>query len=92
MTSIMESRKQEIRRIVCDTLEIDPDELTDSSSFRDDHDADSLRAIEIVAALEEELGIKIDQSELSRMVNLSGVYAVVSDVYSGSPTETSGGR
>jgi acyl carrier protein len=88
MTSIMESRKQEIRRIVCHTLEIDPAELTESSSFRDDHDADSLRAIEIVAALEEGLGIRIDQSELGRMVNLSGVYAVVSEASS----RTRGGR
>lgn len=83
MTSMIESRKQEIRRIVCDTLEIDPDELAENSSFRDDHDADSLRAIEIVAALEEELGIKIDQSELVRMVDLAGVYAVVSEAYGG---------
>lgn len=83
MTSVVESRKQEIRRIVCDTLEIDPDELTENSSFRDDHDADSLRAIEIVAALEEELGIKIDQAELSRMVDLAGVYAVVSEAFDG---------
>jgi len=81
VTSTIESRKQEIRRIVCETLEIDPDELTDTSSFRDDHDADSLRAIEIVAALEEGLGIKIDQSELSRMVDLAGVYTVVSEAY-----------
>jgi acyl carrier protein len=83
MTSIIESRKQEVRRIVCETLEIDPDELTETGSFRDDYDADSLRAIEIVAALEEELGIKIDQSELSRMVDLAGVYAVVSEAFDG---------
>ncbi|MGH3757362.1 acyl carrier protein [Actinophytocola sp.] len=83
MTSIIESRKPEIRRIVCETLEIDPEQLTETSSFRDDHDADSLRAIEIVAALEEELGIKIDQSELVRMVDLAGVYAVVSEALDG---------
>lgn len=79
MTSIAEPRKQEIRRLVGETLEIDPDELTETSSFQDDHDADSLRTIEIVAVLEEELGVKIPQSELSRMVDLSGVYAVVSE-------------
>lgn len=83
MTSVVESRKQEIRRIVCETLEIEPAELTETSLFREDHDADSLRAIEIVAALEEELEIKIDQSELSRMVNLAGVYAVVAEADAG---------
>jgi acyl carrier protein len=79
VTSIIEPDKQEIRRIVCEILEIEPDQVTQTSLFREDHDADSLRAIEILAALEEELGIKIDQSELSRMVNMAGVYAVVAE-------------
>lgn len=82
-TTLTPGEAEQVRRIVCDTLEIDPGELTENSSFRDDHDADSLRAIEIVAALEEELGIKIDQSELSRMVDLAGVYAVVSEAFDG---------
>ncbi|MGW7596241.1 phosphopantetheine-binding protein, partial [Streptomyces rubiginosohelvolus] len=47
--------------------------------FKEEHDADSLRAIEILAALEKTFNIVIDQSELSRMVNLRGVYEVVSD-------------
>lgn len=79
MTSVIEPRKQEIRRIVCAILEIEPDQVSETSLFREDHDADSLRAIEILATLEDELGIKIDQSELSRMVNLVGVYAVVAE-------------
>jgi acyl carrier protein len=81
MASTIESRKEEIKKIVCDTLEIDPAELTETSSFREDHDADSLRIIEIVAVLEEDLGIRIDQSNLVRMVDLAGVYAVVDEAY-----------
>lgn len=72
-------RKNEIRDLVCAILELEPDEVTETSLFREDHGADSLRAIEILAALEETLRIKIDQSELARMVNLEGVYAVVSE-------------
>jgi acyl carrier protein len=79
MASTIESRKEEIKKIVCDTLEIDPGELTETSSFREDHDADSLRAIEILASLEKEFKIVIDQSELARMVNLQGVYEVVAE-------------
>ncbi|HEU5470222.1 MAG TPA: acyl carrier protein [Actinophytocola sp.] len=77
MTVVAEERRNEIRTIVCAILEIDPDEVSDASLFREDHGADSLRAIEILAALEEELRIRIDQSELARMVNLDGVYQVV---------------
>lgn len=72
-------RKQEIKEIVCDILEIDEDEVTEVSLFKEEHDADSLRAIEILAALERTQHVTIDQAELSRMVNLEGVYAVVAE-------------
>jgi acyl carrier protein len=78
MTAVTEERQQIIKDIVCDVLEIDPDELNDSSLFKD-HGADSLRAIEILAGLEKQFSVTIDQAELSRMVNLDGVYAVVAD-------------
>jgi acyl carrier protein len=73
------ARKQEIKEIVCDILEIDEDEVTETSLFKEEHDADSLRAIEILAALERTQRVTIDQAELSRMVNLEGVYAVVAE-------------
>ncbi|MFF9511305.1 acyl carrier protein [Streptomyces sp. NPDC014724] len=73
------ARKQEIKEIVCDILEIDEDEVTETSLFKEEHDADSLRAIEILAALERTQKVTIDQAELSRMVNLEGVYVVVSE-------------
>ncbi|MFF8732718.1 acyl carrier protein [Streptomyces sp. NPDC015171] len=73
------ARKQEIKVVVCDILEIDEDEVTETSLFKEEHDADSLRAIEILAALERTQKVTIDQSELSRMVNLESVYAVVAE-------------
>ena len=73
------ARKQEIKEIVCDILEIDEDEVTEASLFKEEHDADSLRAIEILAALERTQKVTIDQAELSRMVNLEGVYVVVAE-------------
>jgi acyl carrier protein len=68
-----------VKEIVCEILEIDTDEVTEISLFKEDHGADSLRAIEILAALERGLHVTIDQAELSRMVNLEGVYAVVDE-------------
>jgi acyl carrier protein len=70
---------EKIKEIVCDVLEIEEDEVTETSLFGEDHGADSLRAIEILASLEKELGVVIDQSELSRMVNLKGVHEVVAE-------------
>jgi acyl carrier protein len=65
-----------IKAIVCEILELDEHVVTETSLFAHDHGADSLRAIEILAALEKEFGVRIAQSELARMVNLSGVYQV----------------
>ena len=68
-----------IKELVCDILERDEDEVTETSLFKEDHDADSLRAIEILATLEKTFKIKIPQEELPRMVNLEGVQSVVND-------------
>ena len=45
-----------IRDRLADILEIDPGRITEAASFADDLDADSLALIELVEALEEELG------------------------------------
>jgi len=79
VTTTTQDRKAQIRDVVSDILEIDPEELTEESLFKEDHDADSLRAIEILAALEKTFGVTISQTELVRLVNLAGVYAVVAE-------------
>ncbi|MEU4742916.1 acyl carrier protein [Actinosynnema sp. NPDC023658] len=68
-----------IKEIVSEILEIDPEEMTGTSLFKEDHDADSLGAIEILSALERTFDVEIDQAELTRMVNLEGVIAVVAE-------------
>ncbi|TML36850.1 MAG: acyl carrier protein [Actinobacteria bacterium] len=45
-----------IRDRLADILEIEPSEITESASFTEDLEADSLALIELVEALEEELG------------------------------------
>ncbi len=45
-----------IRDLLADILEIDPSRISEGSSFAEDLDADSLALIELVEALEEELG------------------------------------
>ena len=79
MTTIAPEHQEKIKEIVCEILEIEPEEVTGTSRFKDDHGADSLRAIEILASLERTFGVTIDQAELSRMVNLDGVYTVVAE-------------
>jgi acyl carrier protein len=65
--------RQEVFEIVrdrlADILEIDPGSIKEGDSFADDLDADSLALIELVEALEEELGersvgFRIDDEDL----------------------------
>jgi acyl carrier protein len=58
-----------VRNQLAEILEIDAASITESSSFADDLDADSLALIELVEALEEELsdqvaGFRIDDEDL----------------------------
>ena len=58
-----------IREQLADILEIDPSTITEGASFTEDLDADSLALIELVEALEEELGercvgFRIDDEDL----------------------------
>lgn len=72
-----EQRLSQIKAIVSEILEIEPSDMSATSLFKEDHDADSLRAIEILASLEKTFGVEIAQEALGRMVNLQGVYQVV---------------
>jgi acyl carrier protein len=45
-----------VRNALSDILEIEPDTISEGQSFADDLEADSLALIELVEALEEEVG------------------------------------
>jgi acyl carrier protein len=58
-----------VRDRLADILEIDPSTISESASFNEDLSADSLALIELVEALEEELGertvgFRIDDEDL----------------------------
>jgi len=48
-----------VRTQLADILEIEPAEISESSSFSDDLNADSLALIELVEALEQELSTRV---------------------------------
>lgn len=77
ITSNIAERKALIKGAVSEILEIEPEDMTEVSLFKEEHDADSLRSIEILASLEKTFSIQIPQESLAQMVNLQGVYDVV---------------
>ncbi len=76
-TSNIVERKALIKGIVSEILEIEPEDMSETSLFKEDHDADSLRSIEILASLEKAFSVQIAQESLAEMVNLEGVYSIV---------------
>ncbi|ASF13143.1 acyl carrier protein [Nocardia brasiliensis] len=69
-----------LRDMISEVLEIEPEELTETSHFVEDHEADSLRAIEILARIEKKYKVTIPQDRLPEMVNLRAVYDTMVDV------------
>jgi acyl carrier protein len=67
----------ELREIVAEVLEIDAEELNETGDFIEVYDADSLRAIEILARIEKKYQIEIPQEELAQMRNFKDVTEVV---------------
>lgn len=73
----MKEKLNEIRNIVAEVSELEPEEITNEGLLKEDYGIDSMRMIEILATLEKNYGIKIDQDELPRMTNVENIYNVV---------------
>lgn len=67
----------ELREIVAEVLEMEPEEVADTADFVEEYEADSLRAIEILARIEKKYKVEIPQAELNEMRSLKAVYEVV---------------
>ena len=79
-TAFMPERVGAIREIIMEHLEVDAEALTDHSQFVDDHGADSLRMMDVLAALEVKFDIEIDDAQIVRMVDLHSVCELVSEL------------
>lgn len=65
--------KEKVKQIISDMLKINMSEITDNASFYNDLGADSLDAIELVMALEEEFGISIPDEDIKKIDVVSDV-------------------
>ena len=63
-----------MQKLIADKLEIDEAKVTLESSFRQDLGADSLDTYELVYAIEEELGIKIDDEKANEFETVGDAY------------------
>lgn len=56
-----------VRDHLATELELDPDEITDGTRFREDLDADSLDLYELVMELEDTYGIGMNEEEAAKI-------------------------
>ncbi len=65
--------EERIKEIVCEIVGIAEEEINPQASFIDDMGLDSLRALEILAAIENEFSITIEPERLREMTTLNNV-------------------
>jgi acyl carrier protein len=75
----MSNRINEIKDIVVEILEVEPEELGMETHFIKDLEVDSLRSLEILAVLEKKYKIKISEESMPKMINLKQVIEIVEE-------------
>ncbi|MFI6346392.1 acyl carrier protein [Streptomyces sp. NPDC050560] len=75
-----EPLRAEIKDIICGLLRADPDTVTLTSRFVEDHGADSLQFVDMLASVERVCGVLVPPEEMGAMTTLGGVYGVLERV------------
>ncbi|HWB75322.1 MAG TPA: acyl carrier protein [Nannocystaceae bacterium] len=56
-----------IKEIICEQLDVKPEDVSEGKSFTEDLGADSLAIVELVLALEEQFDVKIPDDEVDKI-------------------------
>src|SRR3989338_11075695 len=69
--------QDEIKKLVAKIIEVEPEKILPDTIFVEDLGADSMMALEIMAALEKKYNITIPEEDLPKMSNLKQVTQLV---------------
>ena len=75
--------ENKVREIVCQQLDVDPDQIKMETSFVDDLGADSLAVVELVLALEEAFEIDIPDEDTETLSSFKDVVDYINSKVSG---------
>ncbi|MBD5528261.1 MAG: acyl carrier protein [bacterium] len=70
---------EKVKEIIAKQLSLDVDEITESTSFKDDLGADSLDLFELVMAFEEEYDIEIPSEDLEGIATVGDIIKLMRD-------------
>ncbi len=71
---------ERIKRVVAETLKVDPARVTDEARFVEDLGASSMESVELVAAFEEEFDIEMDEQAALGVKTVGKAIEFVGDV------------
>jgi len=77
MTTGTDVDKSELRALVADVLDVEPEAVTDEAHFIQDLGVDSLIALELAVTLERRYEIKISEDEIVGVKRLPDVAALL---------------
>lgn len=63
----MSDIKAQVEEIICEQLDVKPEDIGENKAFTDDLGADSLAIVELVLALEEKFDVKIPDDEVDKI-------------------------
>ena len=70
---------EKVKALIAETLNCDMDKVTMEASLADDLGADSLAAVELSMALEEEFGVSIADEDLPNLKTVGDLYNYMND-------------
>jgi acyl carrier protein len=73
----LETLEQEIRTIVAAKAARDPTQIGPYEDFEEDLGLDSLDRLDVLAEVEDELGIRMSEDEISEVRNIDGLLKAV---------------
>lgn len=79
----MQEFEAEIRSIIAEIIEKDPEEITPEAKFFEHLGVDSMMALEILAAIEKKYKITIPEEKLAQLTTLSQTIAVAREYLAG---------
>lgn len=71
--------KEKIKAIVAEMLEVNENEINEEVGF-EEYGLDSFMALELVAMLESEMGIHIDESLMSKLTSVNATVDIVTKI------------
>lgn len=69
--------EQDVRRLVAEVLETEPEKINPEARFVDDLGMDSMMALEILAALEKKYRITIPEDIMSKFTSLNATISII---------------